>query len=118
MKTIIAGSRTIEDYDIIKKNIELAIIKGITITEIVSGHARGVDLMGERYAQENGIKLTIFKAKWVKYGRSAGMIRNQEMVDYADAMIAIYDGKSKGTKQAIKCAKKKGIPTIIGRLPE
>ena len=106
MKVIIAGSRNITDYN----SVKLAIIKsGFVIDEIVSGGAKGVDALGEKFAYENCISLKIFPANWDKYGKSAGYIRNQQMAKYADALIAIWDGKSMGTKHMIELAKKRNI---------
>jgi len=110
MKTIIAGSRTIEDYELLSKIIKESNFK---IDLIVSGGAKGVDELGERYAREHAIPLKLFPADWDKYGKSAGMIRNQQMVDYADSLIAIWDGKSKGTAHTINQAKKKGLQLKI-----
>lgn len=65
--------------------------------------------MGERYAKENGIDLAIFPAEWDKYGKRAGYLRNEQMADHADSLIAFWDGKSKGTKHMIDIAKRKKL---------
>ena len=101
MKTIIAGSRTITNYEDVLEAISLV---GWDITEVVSGGAKGVDRMGERYAKYYKIPLKRFPANWDKYGKSAGIIRNNDMAKYADALIAIWDLKSKGTKHMIDIA--------------
>lgn len=113
MKVIIAGSRGIIDYNIVCKAVENS---SFDISEIVSGGAKGVDKLGEQYAQDNNISLKIFKADWdnidapgavVKQGQyglynvRAGFERNEKMAAYADALVAIWDGKSKGTKHMI-----------------
>ena len=110
MKTIIAGSRSINSYAVVKKAIEES---GLEITEIISGHAKGVDSWGELYAQQNNIDLVIFPANWNKYGKSAGYKRNVKMADYADALIAVWDGVSKDTKHMIDIAKEKGLRVFI-----
>ena len=84
--------------------------------EIVSGTARGVDQLGERYALERGLKLKKFPANWDKYGRKAGYLRNKEMAEYARILIAFWDGKSKGTKHMIDLAQKYGVFIIIERI--
>ena len=108
MKLIIAGSRTITDkervFAHIDRVIQSASEQGITITEIVSGGARGIDKLGESYAKTHSIPLMIFPADWNKYGKSAGYIRNKEMAEYADCLLAIWDRKSKGTKHMIDLA--------------
>jgi hypothetical protein len=102
MKTIIAGSREITSYDIVKEAI---LYSGIIITEVICGDARGVDKLGEQFANEIGIKVVHFVPEWDKYGKSAGMIRNKKMAEYGEALIAVWDGKSKGTKQMIEEAR-------------
>ena len=68
--------------------------------------------MGERYAAENGFTVEIFMAEWDKYGRAAGPIRNEKMVDIANLVIAFWDGKSRGTKSLIKYAERAGKELI------
>jgi len=89
---------------------------GFIINEVVSGGAKGADYLGEEYAKRNKIDLTIFPAKWDDFGRSAGYIRNSEMADYADALIALWDGVSKGTKHMIDLAKSKSLKVYIYEL--
>lgn len=110
MRVIVAGSREIVDFSI----IESAIIKsGFAITEIISGTARGVDKLGELYGEKNNIRVTRFPADWNRYGKSAGYIRNEEMAKNADALIAIWDGKSRGTKNMIDIATKKELKVFV-----
>lgn len=117
MKTIIAGSRDIENYMLVKQAIALSGFKD-QITEVVSGGARGIDRLGERYAKEEGIACAVFPADWDKWGKAAGPIRNSEMADYADALIAIWDGDSRGTKHMIDTARKKGLKVFVFKLPK
>jgi hypothetical protein len=77
--------------------------------EIVSGNAKGADRMGEYYASQRGYKKVLFPAKWDEYGKSAGFIRNKQMAEYADALIAFFDGESRGTKSMIELAEKNGL---------
>ena len=106
MKTIIAGSRSITDYQYFLKIMSAA---PWNPTMVLSGMAKGVDTMGEQWARENNIPLEFYPADWDKYGKRAGYLRNEEMAKYADALIAIWDGESKGTKHMIDIAKKKGL---------
>lgn len=103
MKVIIAGSRNIIDFALwhVKTAIEDAKLVGIEITEVVSGGARGIDWCGEQYAIANDIPYKVFHADWKRFGVGAGPLRNVEMAEYADALIAIWDGKSKGTLDMI-----------------
>ncbi len=110
MKTIIAGSRDITDYDVVAKAIKQS---GFKITEIVSGGARGVDKLGEKYARLHNYPCSFFPAQWDKYSKSAGYKRNAEMAEYADALIAVWDGTSPGTSHVIKLAKKLGLKVFV-----
>ena len=115
MKTIIAGSRTITDL----KHVEDAIIRSqFQITEIISGGARGVDTLAMHYAQQNKIPLTIMRADWDKLGKSAGFRRNATMATMADALIALWDGESRGTLHMINVAKERGLKVYTHFLGE
>lgn len=104
MKVIVAGSRDFDDYESLKTYCDY-ILGNLTDIEIVSGTARGADKLGERYAEERGFPVTKFPADWNKHGKKAGPIRNEQMADYADALIAFWDGESRGTKHMIDIAK-------------
>src|SRR6187401_1706565 len=91
MKTIIAGSRDIKLYSIVEKAIQQS---GFEITTVISGKANGVDKLGEEYAKKNNLPIMKFPANWDLYGKSAGYIRNDEMAKNAEALIAVWDGKS------------------------
>jgi len=106
VKVIIAGSRDINDLSLVEEAVEEATFP---VTEIVSGTARGVDRLGEQYGLDNDIAVKKFPADWNKHGRSAGHIRNAEMAQYADGLIAIWDGKSRGTKSMIDIARNAGL---------
>lgn len=110
MKTIIAGSRNITDYNLIKTTLQNL---NITITKVVSGTANGVDKLGEKYAEEFGLPIHPFPADWKKYGKSAGYVRNEEMANNAEALVAFWDGKSRGTKHMIDIARRKKLKVII-----
>lgn len=113
MKTIIAGSRTILDYEVVREFIDSLELE---ITEVVSGGAVGPDIYGEKYACDNKIPIKYFPADWKKYGKAAGPIRNEEMVDYVGKegqVIVIWDGESHGTLSTIRLAKAKGVPLYI-----
>lgn len=100
MKTIIAGCRGFNDYNLLKEKVDYY-RKDHVISEVVSGTARGADYLGEEYANENGIPIKSFPADWENYGKAAGPIRNRQMAEYADVLIAVWDGKSKGTNNMI-----------------
>lgn len=102
MKLIIAGSRSIhltpdQVLDIIVESMPTTHLYETKLTEIVSGGAIGVDRSGEGFAEAYSLKLSRFPAGWSKYGLAAGPRRNLEMAEYADALLLIWDGKSKGS---------------------
>jgi hypothetical protein len=84
--------------------------KRITVTEVVSGGAKGIDLNGETWATKNNIAIKRFPAQWTLYGRRAGALRNLQMAQYADGLLSIWDGKSRGSKHMIEAAEQCGIP--------
>ena len=113
MKVIIAGSRSITDYAMLEEAIKDSSFK---ITEIISGGCKaGIDTLGERYAKENNIPLKIFPAEWIRYGVAAGPIRNKEMAKNADALLAVWDGKSKGTSNMVDEANNHGLKIYLYR---
>ena len=117
-RVIIAGTRTFQDYDLLEKHTTFMLSRKVSAyetIEIVSGGASGADALGERYAREHGYKLTIFPADWGRYGRRAGPMRNRQMVEYADALIAFHDGTSRGTANIIAEARAVGLPVSVKR---
>ena len=100
MKIAVIGSRNIEEADIGRY-----ISEG---DEIVSGGATGVDTCAAEYVSKNGIRLTVFLPEYERYGRAAPIVRNKQIVDHADKVIAFWDGSSRGTLSVIKYAEKTG----------
>lgn len=118
MKVIVAGSRTFNDYELLKETLDifklyLAKIGADETIEIVSGTARGADKMGERWAKENGCKIHEFIPDWNGLGKKAGILRNIDMLNFSDALICFWDGHSHGSKHMIDIAKTKGIKTKV-----
>lgn len=112
MKVIIAGGRTFDDYDLLYKSCDKALSLQ-TEVEIVSGTAYGADKLGEKYAKEKGYVIKQFPADWDNHGKNAGYIRNVEMAKYSDALIAFWNGNSKGTKHMIDLAKQMNLKIKI-----
>jgi len=108
MKTIIAGGREFDDYELM--TISLSDLPW-TITEVVSGTARGADQFGELFAMDHDIPITRFPADWDKYGKSAGPLRNEEMAEYADACVCFWNGNThrSGTYHMINFAKERKL---------
>ena len=114
MKVVIAGGRTFDNYSFLKEKCD-EILKDIVDVEIVSGTAKGADKLGEQYSIEKGYGLKQFPADWGKFGKSAGIRRNEQMADYGDMLIAFWDGKSKGTKHMIDYSNKKKLKVHVVR---
>jgi hypothetical protein len=110
MRTIIAGSRTIRDITPLYEAIEDC---GWTPTVVISGGARGIDSIGEWWAKQNNIIVEVYPANWSRFGRGAGKIRNAEMALKAEALIAIWDGYSKGTGHMIDCARANNLKIYV-----
>ena len=106
MKLAIIGSRNAD-----VPNLETYLPEGVT--EIVSGGARGVDTIAATYAKENGITLTEFLPDYQRYKRGAPLKRNEQIAEYADRVLAFWDGTSRGTLYTIKLFEKLGKPTTI-----
>ena len=115
-RVIIAGCRDFNDYELLREKCDhmLSKKKDTHKVIIVSGHAAGADALGEVYALERGYELETYPADWSR-GRMAGPLRNEKMARVSDALIAFWDGKSRGTKNMIDLANMKGIPVRIIR---
>jgi hypothetical protein len=110
MKIAIIGSRDFNDYGLLEDTLESFKAK---MSLVISGAARGADLLGERWAINNGIKTLIFPADWATYGKRAGFIRNEDIIKNCDIVIAFWDGKSKGTAHSLSLADKYNKSTKI-----
>jgi hypothetical protein len=110
MRVIIAGSRSVTSYAVVEAAIARS---GFTISEVVSGTARGVDRLGELWAARNGVPVKKFPADWDTYGKRAGYLRNKEMAEYAEALVAIHDGESRGTQHMIDTARETGLKVSV-----
>ena len=110
-RVIIAGTRDFSDYQLLRDKCDAILSEKRRDSNIVivSGTARGADRLGERYARERGYEIRQFPADWLNDEKKAGPIRNAKMADNADALIAFWDGQSRGTKNMIEVAKRKGL---------
>ena len=106
-RVIIAGSRNFSDYSLLHQTMD-NLLRNVADQHIViiSGTARGADRLGELYAKNRGYELKKFPADWKQYGRAAGYLRNEQMAQNADALVAFWDGESRGTKNMIDLARK------------
>lgn len=105
-RIVISGSRNYNNYEEAKRYIDICInrIKSEYNLIFVSGVCRGADLLGERYAEENGYSIERYPAEWEKFGKKAGPLRNRKMAQIGDYFICFWDGKSAGTKSMIDFA--------------
>lgn len=110
MQTIIAGSRSFNDYERL-----LSLINALPFwpSLIISGLAKGADQLGLKFAYEYDVPVQKYPADWKRFGKQAGFIRNREMAQHADVLVAFWDGESRGTAHMIKTAKKQGVRFII-----
>jgi hypothetical protein len=116
MRTIIAGSRSVTDYEVLMSAMMATAEEGWEITQVISGGAAGADKLGEEFARICELPLRVFPADWKSHGKAAGVIRNIEMAQNADALVALWDGQSKGTAHMIRIAKERGLKVYVHRV--
>ena len=123
-RIIVAGSRSFNNKDFLYEKLDEVIFHNNDVLydcaddiEIVHGNCRGADLLGEKYALDNGFKVIAFPAYWNKYGNKAGYLRNLQMAEYASKekgiLVAFPIGESKGTRMMIKLAKEHGLDVYV-----
>ncbi|WP_082406149.1 DUF2493 domain-containing protein [Achromobacter xylosoxidans] len=110
MRVIVAGPRDFFDLKTVQGAINAS---GFHISELVHGNATGVDADAGYVAEMRGLPVKVFPADWKTHGRAAGPIRNRQMAEYAQALVAIWDGKSRGTKNMIEQAKKSMLKVYV-----
>jgi len=108
MKVAVIGSRTFDKYESVYN-----VLSKLKITEIISGGAKGADSLAERYAKENNIPTKIFLPDWETYGKKAGFLRNTQIIEECEMVVAFWDGESKGTKDSLDKAEKLGKKVMI-----
>lgn len=113
MKVAIIGSRTFNDYNFLKETLEPYIEN---ITMIISGGADGADSLAEKWAKKSEKDIMIYNPKWSLYGKRAGYIRNKKIVENCDALLAFWDGKSKGTKSSLDLCEELEVPYKVVRI--
>ena len=113
-KIVVAGCRDFNDYSRLKMELDAHLdpMADFQII-IISGCASGADALGEKYAMEHNLLIERYPADWERYGRAAGPKRNMQMAKATDEVIVFWDGKSRGTKNMIECAKKANKPCKV-----
>lgn len=114
MKIIVAGSRDFTDFEKVRRELDdfLCKYQSLDKFEIVSGHARGADTLGEEYAALRGLKLKLFPAKWKQHGKAAGPIRNIQMAKYADMLFVFINNESSGSMHMLQTIKSMNKPFV------
>lgn len=107
-KLAVLGSRTFTDYNLLKKELY-----EYPPFILVSGGAKGAETLAEQYADEKGYEKVILKPDWKKYGRGAGLKRNEEIINLADEVVSFWNKMSEWTGHRLELARKKGIPVTI-----
>lgn len=113
LRLAVVGSRDYLDYQEFSSLLQLLLRTWSGPVELVSGGARGADSLASRYSQDHRLSIRVFWADWNQHGKAAGMIRNREIVQYSTALVAFWDGESRGTANSISLAKRAGIPTFV-----
>ncbi len=112
MKLAVIGSRNFTDYDL----MERCLLRNFRVEEIdavISGGARGADALAARFAGRCGLPLEVIPADWKRHGRKAGPVRNAEIVERADVLVAFWDGLSRGTRDSITRARLAGKRVMV-----
>lgn len=116
-RLIIAGGRNFNDYPLLRDKCNILLSQKMNTHNviIISGTCRGADLLGEQYARENNLPVYRYPANWKEYGKTAGYLRNRKMAEEADALVAFWDGKSRGTANMITLARGRQLQIRIIR---
>jgi len=113
MRVIVAGSRSIGDRSVVEQAIKES---GFEISELVSGGAKGVDRLAAEWQKANSVPVRLFRPDWKRFKRGAGLAGNHDMAAYADALVAVWDGESRGTADMIQAMRALGKPVHVFRL--
>lgn len=116
-RVIIAGGRDFNDYAKLSEAMDFYLGQIDDEIVVLCGLCKGADALGEQYARERGYRLSYHPANWEQHGRAAGPIRNEEMAKSADALVAFWDGESRGTMNMIELAKKYRLLVRVKRYP-
>lgn len=112
-KLCVAGSRSFDDYELMKKLLSIFVLKDPVGITLISGTAKGADTLGEKCAKEFGWEIKRCPADWDKYGKKAGIIRNEAMANEAEGAMIFWDGESKGTEHMIRYCYKRGLNMLV-----
>lgn len=108
IRVAVIGSRGFKNYEAMVEEL-----KKLPVDVIVSGGAKGADSLAEKYATVANIETLIFPADWKKYGKRAGFVRNKDIIDNCDYVVAFWDGSSSGTLNSLQYAKSTNKPIFL-----
>jgi len=116
MKLAIVGSRTLRQKEVLQVIGQVITKAKNKIDTVITGGANGVDSIAEYYAKNHNIGVEVYYPVYSRHGKRAPLIRNNEIIKNSNAMLAIWDGESKGTKYTTDKAKKAGMAVMVVRL--
>ena len=123
-RVIVAGGRNLKDYKLIEHTLnelmenqpnQIEIVSGGQMSIDEFGNRFGADYLAEQWAEKNAIQIHKFPANWNKHNKAAGPIRNRQMAQYGDALIAFWDGITRGTQSMIEEARAAKLPVNVIR---
>src|SRR2546427_5550612 len=112
MKLIIAGSRTFTNYQRLCQTLALDRSR---ITQVLTGGARGAEVLGSRWAWKHAVRHQLFRADWERFGKTAGVRRNHQLAQAGDVLVVFGDEPSPGTAHLIQCMQALGKPVVVIR---
>jgi len=110
VKVVICGSRNLENYRLVEEAVSRS---GYSISTVISGGARGVDRLGMAFARAHHLPVQVFMPDWERLGKRAGFVRNRQMAEIAEAVVAVWDGQSRGTRHMIELASLRNLPCFV-----
>ena len=112
VKIGVVGSRSFTDYARLEKTLDALDLSCADVV-VSGGCPQGADALAVRYASERALELKVFPALWQKYGRSAGIIRNRELVKYCDFVVLFWDGISRGTGSTLRLCLELSVKFLV-----
>ena len=115
MRVLVCGGRDFDNYNLLVDTLT-GLLGQYAPKDVIfiSGRARGADRLGERFAKTNNCELLVFPADWDKFGKGAGHIRNQQMIDEGKPDLVVAFPGNRGTADMVRRAKKAGIEVKDG----
>jgi hypothetical protein len=112
LKLVVAGSRSIKDKEVVFRNIYLC-QADICVDQIVCGGAKGVDMAAILWAMKEEVPYTVYLPNYKMYGKIAPLVRNSKMASYGNALLALWDSKSRGTIHMVSEMRRLDKPVVL-----